>query len=89
LYDAVTITALAVDITSFTTNLTGTPPDFGQLIIRVKDDGSARAITWGAKFAAGTVALPTTTIATKTLTVGFFYDTVTALWHSTATGSRP
>ncbi len=89
LYDAVTITALAADITSFTTNLTGVPVNFQPLVVRILDNGVARAITWGAKFAAGTVALPTTTIAGKTLSTAFFYDTVTAQWHSMASGSRP
>ena len=44
--DAHSITALAVAITSMTTNLTGTPTNFQKLIIRIKDNGTARAITW-------------------------------------------
>lgn len=40
-----TITALAAAITSFTTNLSGTPTTGQKLIIRIKDDGTARAIT--------------------------------------------
>lgn len=44
--DAVTITALAAAITSMTTNLSGTPSNFDKLIIRIKDNGTARAITW-------------------------------------------
>lgn len=87
--DAVTITALAVNITSMTTNLTGAPPNFGKLLYRIKDDGSARAIAWGAKFRADTAALPTTTIAGKVLSVGFFYDTITATWRCKAAGSEP
>lgn len=86
--DAVSITALAVAITSMTTNLTGTPPNFGKLVFRIKDDGSARAITWGAKFAARTTALPTMTVAGKVLVVGFFYDTVPAVWGCVASGSE-
>jgi lysophospholipase L1-like esterase len=78
--DAVTITALATAITSMTTNLTGTPSNFDELIIRIKDDGTARAITWGSKFEAKGVALPTTTVISKVLTVAFIYDTVTAKW---------
>lgn len=78
--DAVTITAQAADITSMTTNLTGTPSNFDKLIIRIKDDGSARAITWGTGFEAKGVALPTTTTISKVLTVGFLYDTVTSKW---------
>lgn len=71
--DAYSITALAADITSMTTNLSGTPHDFQKLIIRIKDNGSPRAIAWGASFEAKGVALPTTTVTSKVLTVGFIY----------------
>ena len=74
--DAVTITALATAITSMTTNLSGTPTNFQPLIFRIKDDGTARAITWGSSFTPMGVALPTTTVISKILTVGFIYDTV-------------
>jgi len=83
--DAVTITDLAVAITSMTTNLTGTPTNFDKLIIRIKDDATARAITWGASFEAKGTALPTTTTLSKVLTVGFIYDTVTSKWGCVAT----
>lgn len=72
--DCVDITALAADITSMTTNLSGTPTNFQSLIFRIKDDGTARAITWGASFAANGVALPTTTVISKLLTVGFIWN---------------
>jgi hypothetical protein len=78
--DAVTITAQAAAITSMTTNLSGTPTNFQQLVYRIKDDGTPRAITWGASFIPLGVALPTTTVAGKVLTVGFMYDTVSAKW---------
>lgn len=76
--DAYSITALAVAITSFTTNLSWTPTDFQKLMIRIKDNGTARAITRWASFEAKWVALPTTTVANKVLTVWFIYDTVSA-----------
>ena len=82
--DAVTITAQAEAITSMTTNLSGTPTNFQPLIIRIKDNGTARAITWGASFEAKGVALPTTTVISKVLTVGFLYDTVTSKWGCVA-----
>lgn len=44
--DAVTITALATNITSMTSSLSGTPNNFDKLIIRFKDDGTARTISW-------------------------------------------
>lgn len=83
-YDAVSITALAADITSMTTGLTGTPVNFQKLLFRFKDDGTPRAIAWGAKFAPKGVALPTTTYASKLTTVGFIYDTVAASWGCVA-----
>lgn len=87
-YDVYKLTALAVDITSFTTNLSGTPTDGQKLIIRILDNGTARAITWGASFQDGTVALPLTTTISKTLMVGLIYDSVDAKWTCEATGSR-
>lgn len=87
--DAVSITALAANITSMTTSLAGSPVNFQKLLYRIKDNGVARTIAWGAKFSTRTVALPTTTIAGKVLVVGFFYDTLTATWGCVAAGNEP
>jgi hypothetical protein len=81
-YDAVNITAQSAAITSFTTNLTGTPVDGDQLFISVTDDGTARAITWGAKFEAGIVPLPVTTVISTRLDVQFAWNTATSKWRS-------
>lgn len=78
------ITALAQAITSMTTNLTGTPVDGQTLIVRITDNGTGRAITWGAKFEASTVALPTTTVTSTLLCVGFLWNTVTSAWRCVA-----
>jgi hypothetical protein len=86
--DAHSITALAAAITSMTTNLSGTPTNFQKLIIRIKDDGTARAIAWGASFVALGVALPTTTVISKVLTVGFIFDTVTSKWGCVASSQE-
>ena len=72
--DIVNITALAAAITSMTTNLTGTPSIGDVLVFQIKDDGTARAITWGASFTAKGVALPTTTVINKLLTAGFIWN---------------
>lgn len=87
-YDGVDITALAAAITSMTTNLSGTPTNFQKLIYRIKDNGTARAITWGASFEARGVALPTTTVISKVLTVGFIYDTTTSKWGCVASAQE-
>lgn len=84
--DAYHLTAQAVDITSFTTNLSGTPTDFQQLRISVTGT-AARAITWGASFANGPVALPTTTVTTTRLDVLLEWDSVTSKWRCMASGS--
>lgn len=86
--DAHNITALATAITSMTTNLSGTPVNFQRLLIRIKDNGTARAITWGSSFEARGVALPTTTVISKVLTVGFIYDTVTSKWGCVASAQE-
>lgn len=86
--DYVTITALAVAITSMTSSLTGAPTNFQKLVIRFKDDGTARAITWGASFVARGVALPTTTVLSKVLTVGFVYNSVAAVWDCIASAQE-
>lgn len=72
--DFVDITALAAAITSMTSSLSGTPTIGQKLIYQIKDNGTARAITWGASFAAKGAALPTTTVISKLLTVGFIWN---------------
>ncbi len=78
--DAVTITALATNITSMTSSLSGTPNNFDKLIIRIKDDGNPRIISWGASFLAEGTTLPVTTVASKLLTVGFLWNSVASVW---------
>ena len=83
--DLYRITAQAAAITSFTTNLSGTPTDGQTLIISITDDGTARAITWGASFeSSGNVTLPTTTVISTRLDVGFIWNTVTSKWRCIA-----
>lgn len=82
--DFFSITALAVAITSFTTNLSGTPTDAQTLWIAITDNGTARALAWGTSFEASTVALPTTTVISTRLDVGFVWNTVTSKWRCVA-----
>lgn len=80
-YDVVHITAQTAAITSFTTNLTGTPVDGDTLRISVTGTGSV-ALTFGASFeASGTTALPPTTSGTTRLDMGFFWNTETSKWR--------
>lgn len=78
------LTALATNITSMTTNLTGTPIDGQALWISFLDNGTARTITWGASYEASTIALPTTTVISTRLDVGFIYNTATSKWRCVA-----
>lgn len=78
--DYYSLTAQAADITSFTTNLSGTPTDGQKLWISITGTG-ARAITWGASFEASTIALPVTTVTTARLDVGFIWNAVTSKWR--------
>jgi hypothetical protein len=77
------LTAQAVDITSFTTNLSGTPTNGQKLWIYIVGT-AARAITWGASFEASTVSLPTTTVTTNRLDVGFVWNAATSKWRCVA-----
>jgi len=88
--DVVDITAQAEAIASMTTNLSGTPTNKQTLIYEIKDDGNAWGITWGASFTPGGVALPTTTVVSKILTVGFMYSTANALnkWRCIASSQE-
>lgn len=79
--DVSSITGLAQAITSFTTNLSGTPVAGDLLEIQITDDGTGRAITWGTSFASsGNVSLPTTTVASTMLRVGLEWNTATSKW---------
>ena len=80
--DAYFITAQTEAITSFTTNLSGTPTEGQALLISITGT-AARAITWGTSFEASTVALPTTTVSTNRLDVAFIWNTVSGKWRCT------
>lgn len=62
------ITAQAVALTI--ASPTGTANNGEQFIIRIKDNGTARAITWNAIYRGIGVTLPTTTTANKTMYLG-------------------
>lgn len=59
---------------------TGTAKDGDTLFVRIKDNGTARALTWnGTAYAAGGIDLPDTTTAGKYLHLGFQYVTSNSL----------
>lgn len=79
--DIFDITGLAQAITSFTTNLSGTPIAGQRMTIEVTDNGTARALTFGSSFAATTVSLPTTTVISTRLRMQFEWSSVTSKWE--------
>ena len=79
--DIFSITGLAQAITSFTTNLSGTPTAGDMMMIQITDSGVARAITWGASFDGTTATpLPTTTVISTLLRVLFQRNTANDKW---------
>lgn len=58
------------------------------LIIRIKDNGTARALTWNAVFRAMGTALPSTTVLSKTLYLGFFYNSTDTKWDLVASAQE-
>lgn len=76
--DIFTITALAEAATIAAP--TGTPTEGQSLIIRIKDNGTARALTWNAIYRAMGNALPTTTFISKLMYCGFIYNSTDARW---------
>jgi hypothetical protein len=60
-------------------NATGTPIDGQQLMFRILSGTTAYGITWGSQYlASGAAALPTTGVASKTITASFLWDAVKA-----------
>lgn len=66
----------------------GTPVDGQRLVIRIKDNGSARGITWttsAGAFRAVGITLPTTTVLGKVTYVGCMYNGTDSFWDAVAT----
>jgi hypothetical protein len=70
--DIVVITAQAAGLTL--ANPTGVWVQGQALMIRIKDNGSARTIAYDTKYRAIGVTLPTTTTASKTTYLGVIYN---------------
>jgi len=71
-------------------NPTGTPANGQALQIRIKDNGTARALTWGPAYVAGGVALPATTVLSKILNLFFSFNSDNALnkWQLVASAQE-
>lgn len=84
--DLVTITAQAAALAL--ANPTGTAiPGLG-MVIRIKDDGTARAITYDTQYRAIGITLPTTTVISKTTYLAMIYNSTDTRWDVVATGTE-
>jgi hypothetical protein len=88
--DQYNITALAVDATIDIPSGTATAGQ--RLTIRIKDDGTARALTWTTS---GTnsyrivgTTLPTTTVVSKVLYIGCIYNATDSFWDVVAVAQQ-
>ena len=74
------VTALAVAATVATPSFT--PQDGMGLMIRIKDNGTARALSFNSIYVDVTgIGLPTTTVAGKLLTLGAVYNSSSTKWE--------
>lgn len=87
-FDQINFTGINAAMTSLSSGITGTPTDGQSLMLRFKDDGTARSLTWGASWRAIGVSLPTTTVAGKTLYVGAVYNSADSKWDVLAVGQE-
>ena len=70
--DLVTITAQAVGLTL--ANPTGSFAEGQALMVRIKDNGTARTIAFGTNYRGIGITLPSTTVINKTLYLGIIYN---------------
>ena len=84
--DMYTVTALAQAATFGAP--TGTPVNGQKLMIRILDNATARALAWNAIYVARGVALPTTTVISKYLYVGFIYNSAASKWDCIASAAE-
>lgn len=80
--DLVEVTALAVDLTI--ANPTGTAVNGQGLVIRINDNGTARALAFGSQFRAIDVTLPTTTVVDKWTYIAAVYNSGETKWDVVA-----
>ena len=84
--DMYTVTALAQAATIAAPS--GTPTNGQKLVIRIKDNGTTRALTWNAIYNVVGVTLPTDTTAGKTHYIGCMYNTANSKWDVLAIGEE-
>lgn len=84
--DLVAITAQAVALT--VANPTGTAiPGIG-MVIRIKDNGTARTITWASQYRGIGAVLPSSTVAGKTTYVAMIFNSADTTWDVLAVATQ-
>lgn len=84
--DMYALTALAAGATFASPS--GTPTSGQRMMIRIKDNGTARTLAWNAIYRAIGVTLPTTTVISKTMYVGIVYNGADTRWDVLAVGQE-
>lgn len=84
--DLFAVTALAVGAT-FAAPV-GAPVAGQKLIIRIKDSGTAQTLAWNAIYRVIGTVLPTTTVVSKVLYLGFIYNGGDGKWDCLAVGQQ-
>ena len=69
-------------------NPSGSPVQGEKMIIRIKDNGTARALTYDTQYRAIGVTLPTTTVISKTLYIAGFWNATDTKFDVTAVGQE-
>ena len=77
-------TFLTAQAAALQINAPTSPYEGAQVLIRIEDNGTARAITWNAIFRAIGVDLPTTTVIGKQLYIGIIYNAIDDRWDVVA-----
>ena len=84
------VSALASALTiAVPTGVTSSFYEGKELTLRIKDNGTARALTWNAIFVDYTGILPSTTVASKTVYIGCKYNVVDTKWDVVAVQVQP
>jgi hypothetical protein len=79
---------LACDGAVTLNNPTGTAIDGHGIVVRLRDNGTARAIAYGAQYRAVGVTLPTTTTIGKLVYIGMIYNLTDTKWDIVAVGQE-
>lgn len=83
-YDYFELTAQAANLT-IANQSTTTPTAGEKMVIAITPDATPRTLAFGTAYVAkGGIALPTTTVASKTMTLGLIYNAGLAKWNLVA-----